>query len=137
MAKTDSVTRYYVDVDEGAHQRRSVKAMMADRKCSICRQADTTESIMAETTKSIIKQITAQCSKTQDFLLPDTPLIEGIFRIILAGGNKPLSADEISKELLDRWSISAYPRDLSPVVVKKVLDHNESYSIIAKAPVRH
>ena len=137
MAKTDGMTRYYVDVKEDTGQRRSAKAMIADRKCSICRQADTTESIMAETANIIIKQITTQCSKTQDFLLPDTPLIEGIFRIILAGGNKPISADEISKELLDRWSMSAYPRDLSPVVVKKVLDRNESYSIIAKAPVRH
>ena len=134
MAETEYVPRYYVDVDEAANEHRSVKAMIADRRCTVCRQGDTAESVMAAKTNDLVKRIANQCLDAEDFLLPDTPLMEGIFRVILAGGNKPTTAEEVSEELSKRWAMSAYPRDLSPAVIKRVLDHSESYSIAVTPP---
>ena len=134
MAETEYVPRYYVDVDEDANEQRSVKAMIADRRCTVCRQGDTTESVMAAKTKDLVKRIADQCLDAEDFLLPDTPLMEGIFRVILAGGNKPKTAEQVSEDLSKRWAMSAYPRDLSPAVIKRVLDYSGTYSIAVTPP---
>ena len=65
-----------------------------------------------------------------DFLLPDTPLKEAIFRVILAHGNEPMTAEDISEILTERWAMTAYPRDVTPQVIQRLLENSETYCII-------
>ncbi|MGD8245385.1 MAG: hypothetical protein PVI63_09360 [Anaerolineae bacterium] len=37
------------------------------------------------------------CSRQPDYVHDDLPLIDAVFRVLLAGGNKPLSARELSR----------------------------------------
>ena len=134
MEETAEVTRYFVDLEGADAHRRSMSMIIAGRKCHACRQADTAESVADSDPQEHIARIAEQCASTADYLLQDTPLKEATFRELLVGGNQPMSAAEVSEALSARWTISAYPRDLSPGVIGRLLDHSETYSIVAIPP---
>lgn len=119
---------YYIDLD-GAEHGRSMVAVVAARKCYEHRSvADSTgDSKPSEH----VKEIAGHCADTADYLLPDTPLKEAVFRMLLAGGNKKTTAEEVSQGLEARWAMSSYPRNISPDVVAKLLANSDSYGIVA------
>ena len=80
-----------------------------------------------------LKRIVAHCTDTPDYLLPDTPLKEAIFRVLLSRGNKPVNAEEISRELSEKWANTPYPRDVSTGVIQRLLEHSDTYCI-ARVP---
>ena len=125
-AKTAAPIRYYVSID--AEEGSSVSLLISDRRNYLTQQHDTIEEAATADPELLIDQIAGQ-SEEADYLLPDTPLKEAVFRVILARRNEPMSADEISAELRRRWTMSAYPRNLSPSVVERLLQNMESYSI--------
>lgn len=131
MEETDKARRYSIDLERARGQRRSVSAMIAGRRCFACRQADTEESVPTSDPQDHITQIAKQCADTSDYLLPDTPLKEALFRVLLAGGNEPMTAEQVSEALLSRWAMSAYPRDLSATVIGILLDNSSNYCIAA------
>jgi hypothetical protein len=121
--------RYYIDLEGVAGQRRSMVAVVAARKCYEHRSvADSTGDSKPS---DHVKEIAGHCADTADYLLPDTPLKEAIFRMLLAGGNKETTAAEISQALEARWTMSSYPRNISPGVIGRLLADSASYSIVA------
>ena len=118
---------YYIDLD-GAEHGRSMVAIVAARKCyehrSVADRAGDSKS------EEHVKEIAGHCADTADYLLPDTPLKEAIFRVLLAGGNKETTAEEVSQGLEARWAMSSYPRNISPDVVGKLLANSDSYGIV-------
>ena len=130
MEDSEKARRYYIGLDSADGGHRSLAATIGWRKCYACRQADTEESVLSSEPGEQIAQIARQCSDTPDYLLRDTPIKEAIFRVVLAGGNEPMTAEQVSGDLMSRWAISAYPRDLSPAVIGRLLDHSQSYSIV-------
>ena len=40
-----------------------------------------------------------------------------------------MTTEEISLILTEKWAMSPFPRDLSPKVMERLLDHSESYCI--------
>ncbi len=129
MAENGEQPLYFVNlVDEGA-RRRSIPLLIASRQCYQDRQGEDEADIAGSDPKKYVKQIVKHCSKTPDYLLPDTPLKEAIFRAILAGGNEPRSAEDISEDLTERWSMTAQTRDISSQVIQRLLDNSPNYSI--------
>ena len=121
--------RYYIDLDGAAERGQSMVAIIAARKCYEHRSvADSTGD-----SKPVqhVKQIAGHCADTADYLLPDTPLKEAIFRMLLAGGNKETTAAEVSKGLEARWPMSSYPRNISPDVIGRLLANSSNYGIVA------
>ena len=131
MEENRNAPRYFIDLEADADRRGSAAALIAQRRCYACRQADTEESALTTDPQEYVARITEQCADTPDFLLPDNPLKESVFKVILAGGNEPKTAEEISEFLSARWELTAYPRDLSPAVIGKLLEHSQSYRIAA------
>ena len=127
--KDGDPTQYYVDLEGAKERGRSIAVTIAGRRCYVCQQGDTHKSVVESDPQDHIDRIVEQCSETSDYLLPDTPLREALFRVILANGNRMITAEEISEDLSERWAMSTYPRDLSPKVIGRILDHSESYSI--------
>ena len=74
-----------------------------------------------------IDLIVAHCSEEQDYLLPDTPMKEAIFRAILGNGNEPMRADEISDLLAEKWAMTPFPRDTSAPVIQRLIDSDAYY----------
>ena len=121
--------RYLVDLEEAGNKNRSLSTLIASRGCYTCRQADDEQPPASSEPQQYVDRIVDHCSETPDYLPPDTPLKEAIFRVLLAGGNEPADAQEIGLVLSDKWSLTPYPRDLSARVVQRLLDNSESYFI--------
>lgn len=124
--------RYYVDM--GGEGGSSVSLLISDRRDFLSQQHDTLEEAASADPALLIDQIAGQSAGTPDYLLPDTPLKEAVFRVLLANSNEPMSAAQVSEELKKRWTMSAYPRDLSPSVMERLLQSMASYSVAGIFP---
>ena len=127
MAYYGNNRRYYVDIDGEQASGGSAAALVATRRCRSCIEADG-EDLTGDPAEAIA-MIAEHCSTTEDYLLDDTPIREAVFRLILADGNEPKSAEEISEALVSLWS-SNPSRDISPWVVGRLLEHGQSYRVV-------
>ena len=44
--------------------------------------------------------------------------------------NEPMTAGQISEILNERWAMSAYPRNLSPHIIDRLLENSANYCIV-------
>lgn len=121
--------RYFIDLEGPCARRRSLPVMIASRRGYKYQGAEPVETLLTADPRELIRQIVEDSAQDPDYLLPDTPLKEAIFRVLLANGNQPMTAEEISQKLSQRWAMTANPRDISPRVIQRLLDHSESYCI--------
>ena len=80
MAYNDTNRRYCVDIDGEQASGGSAAALVATRRCSSCVEADG-EDLTGDPAEAIA-MIAEHCSTTADYLLPDTPLREAVFRVL-------------------------------------------------------
>ena len=123
------VRRYFIDLEEAASRGRSLPLLIGSRRCYACQQADEGEPSMSSDVQPYLDCVADHCAQTPDFLLPDTPLKEAIFRVILARRNEPVTAEEVNQMLSERWALTAYPRDISPRIIGRLLTRIETYCV--------
>ena len=122
--------------------KRSLSVLIRGRLCWQCAQRYEDESdegidVNELGPQNFIDDIIYHCAKQQDFLLPDTPMKEAIFRVLLQNGkngNEPMDAEQISAVLTEKWEMTPFPRDTSPTVIQRLLD-NSAYYCVAPTPV--
>ena len=117
---------YFVDPDGAEAARRSLPVLIAGRLCYMCRQGYEDDQIVGEDPQDFVDLIVGHCSTSQDFLLPDTPMKEAIFRVLLGNSNEPMDAEQISAELSSKWPMT---RATSPTVIQRLLDNSAYYCI--------
>ena len=125
--------KYFIDPDTAQASRRSLAVLISTRQCYMCGQGFPEDEVIAYDPQDFIDQISAHCSQQPDYLLPDTPMKEAIFRVLLAGGNEPKSSEAISMALSEKWAMTPFPRDTSQRVIRRLLD-NIAYYCIAPVP---
>ena len=64
------------------------------------------------------------------YYLADPSLSEVPFRVVLANGNDPMNVKQINGTLIERWATSAYPRNLSPHIINRLLEGSANYCIV-------
>ena len=121
--------RYFIDYEQASERPLSLALVIASRRCYVCRQADEEEPSASSDLTPYLERIIEHCTLTSDYLPADTPLKEAMFRVLLANGNEPMTAEEISLVLSGKWEMTPYPRDLSSRVIERLLDHSENYCI--------
>ena len=121
---------YIVDIEQADLHGRALGMLIAGRRCYESRQADPEVPTSSRAILKVVKRIADHCRETSDYLLPDTPLKEAVFRVILAGGNKPITPEQVGQVLAERWAMTPYPRDISARVIQKLMDSSESYCIV-------
>ncbi len=131
MEDNGSSTRYHIDLAGADERGRALKYMIAARGGYIFQQSMAESVIDEMDPQDLIQQIVDQVANTSDYLLPDTPLKEAVFRVIIANSNEPMTAEEVSKMLKEKWSLSPYPREVSSEVIEKILPTCQSYCIVA------
>jgi hypothetical protein len=106
-------TKFSIDMDWWTENRRDIRVYMREVLCDECRaeyanyQGQDTIDWVDEQTGEVVQvdglwqTIRTCCSQKPDYISPNTPVIDAIFRAFLANGNKPLSVKELY-ELLDR-----------------------------------
>ena len=123
--------RYQVSTSLANEQNRSLPALLTSRLDYVT-QGGVDQNPSADSDIAPILDLLANVSSTKDdYLLPDTPLKEAIFRVILANKNKPMSANEISEQLSNRWSESTNSRNISANVIERLLTNSQTYCISA------
>ncbi len=50
----------------------------------------------------LIKRVRECCSRNPDFINGQMPVLESIFRFFIANGNKPITIEELGKQLSER-----------------------------------
>ena len=121
--------RYFVDAGQAATAQRALAILVGSRRCHACQNTDEDAPKADSKSGPYFERIAEHCEQTSDYLAPDTPIGEAIFRVILAGRNKPTTAKEISDILTEKWAATAYPRDTSAAVIQRLLDRGGFYSI--------
>jgi hypothetical protein len=124
---------YFIDPELAAAGGRSLALLVAARRCYECQQADADDGLESSDHEPFMERIAEHCSQTPDYLLPDTPLKEAIFRVLLTPGSEPKTPQDVSTVLSEKWALTAYPRDASETVIRRLLDNSESYCI-ARVP---
>lgn len=123
-------SRFIISAEYAASVGASLPNMIADRIGYLDRQTLEEPPTPNSDIQPLIDLIVDRSSRQHDYLLPDTPLKEALFRLMLAEGNRPMSAAELSETLSTRWAMSAYPRNLSPHVINRLLEHGANYCIV-------
>ncbi len=127
--------KYFIDAAEAEKRRRSLPVMIASRQCYMCQQAVDEEELASAEAEDLIEQIKGHCVGTQDYLPPDTPLKEAIFRVLLSHHDEPMGADQISAAISEQWTNATNQRNTSASVIERLLQHSDSYCI-APSPLR-
>jgi len=107
-------TKFHIDLDWWqAREGRDLRVYMREALCDECRSdlgdGDQDENVdWVDDETGEVKQVDAVwhsirtcCSLKKDYITPNTPVVDAVFRTFLANGNKPLSMEELY-ELLDR-----------------------------------
>lgn len=104
-------TKFHIDFSWWDKQNKDIRVLMMDLLCVGCHETaglvsnakmvDMVDPETAEVTRvdAIWEAIRACCSLKPGYITPDTPLLDSIFRLFLANGNKPLSVQELYERL--------------------------------------
>ena len=123
--------RFHIDKEWVAAKGRSLQILLLHRRCASCwggflQEPDGGLGIDAA---KHMKQIAKHCSITPDFVHPEMPLMEAIFRLLLAKGNQPMTTEEIYEELKERWVDLVNPRTPSTEGLYRLLSSDTFYGI--------
>lgn len=111
--------KYSIDTTWFDENHLSFQDMVQDRMCESCVAKLGTETEERVTTvdpktrrvkfafskvpfgQHPIKVIHECCSKTRDFITPEMPTLEAIFRVYLANGNQPMPLEHVREQLAE------------------------------------
>ena len=129
-AREQPPARYAISEDAAAKTGRCLPLLAYSRQCWICQQEMEAAESIALPLSGFMDNIADCCAEKTDYLLPDTPMKEAVFRVLLARRNEPVTADEISEDLSRRWSMTQFPRPTSPRVMRRLLSAVRAYYCI-------
>ena len=122
--------RYAISEAAAEELGRSLPLLAYSRQSWMIKQQMEPEEAIAADWRDFMEQIADGCSQEADYLPPDTPIKEAIFRFLLARRNKPATAEEISEALSLKWVATPFPRDTSPSVMRRMLGSVRDYYCI-------
>lgn len=148
MADANAITvQYYVDRAWYDQHNRSFEKVVQSRMCPSCQnklgkmveEPYTTvdpkgKRVVTERRKvpyganplSIIRDC---CSRSRDYVEPGMPVMEIVFRLLLARANQPITVEELQRELVERAGRSERVRFLTPDALVRMLDRDQYYGI--------
>ena len=120
--------RFAIDLEWYSRTGRSLEELLRFRRCASCQEAIRGKETSI-TAQEHIQEIVQTCSKQQGYLEDRMPIMEVLFRILLAGGNEPMTAEEIHRELSAHLESRLYSRVLPLRWVERLLAGGNLYSI--------
>jgi hypothetical protein len=103
----DKASKWYIDLKWYDKNKRSFMDLAKRGICGKCAEKLNKKKKPA-TKEDVLAAIKDCCSQTPEFITPKMPILESVFRIILANGNKPMGIDEISRELNEKRGSDTY-----------------------------
>ena len=122
---------FRIDPERLAAQGRSLQLLLLHRRCASCWGTLVQEPAEGRdiTVAEHLKQISSHCSSAPDFLRPEFPVMEAVFRILLTNGTQPMTVQSIYEALRERWSNLTNPRTPSTDKLYRMLQGDAFYGI--------
>ncbi len=118
-------TRWFIDVEWYNLHHRSFFILVRERLCPKCRQQLKLDKKEVSEAK-LLTTIKKCCAKEPGFITAELPILESIFRLLLANGNQPLGLEELGKQLSER---SGYPYRTSVEILSRLLESDQYYGL--------
>jgi hypothetical protein len=142
-------TRYYIDTGWYDQRNRSFRAMAQGRFCTACQAkvgestqervptVDKKSSRVVYETRDVrygeqpMQVIRTCCSKQRNYITPETPVLEAVFRVFLANGNQPATIERVREQLGDWISLRDRPHGYSAELIERLLLSDHRYGLCA------
>ena len=139
--------KYYIDLKWYDEHGRSFRTVTQARLCDSCKDKIGTEtqervpSIDRKTGRVVFELksvpyadnpmsvIRSCCSKRRDYITPETPVLEAIFRILLATSNQPMDVERLREELGNFVAMSERPHAYSPELMERLIRSDRNYGL--------
>ena len=118
--------RYYIDMSWYDQHDRSFRAVAQGRFCQSCQGKIGT---VAEELVPMVDQKTQCCSKQRNYITPETPLLEAVFRVFLANGNQPATVERIREQLGDWISLRDRPHNYAGELIERLIATDHRYGL--------
>jgi len=89
---------WFIDLNWLKLNTRSFLPLAQAGLCPKCRQR-LGEGEGEPSVDDLLSSLRDCCSKTPEFITPNLPILESVFRLFLANGNQPLDLEELGKQL--------------------------------------
>lgn len=118
---------YFLDLAWYEEQGRSFTTLVGSRLCPSCRAK---YAQMEGHRPSDVLSLVRDCSAhSPDFISPDRPIMELVFRLFLISGTQSLGLAEIQRRLQEKLGSLGLPRDLSLRMLKRLVGHDRYYGL--------
>ena len=125
--------RYCIDLQWLDRVNRSFQVLVSTRFCP--KHQSEISSLFSKSSSSrgetrVFRAFKDCCSRERkDFFHPNMPVFEALFNLLLAKGNEPTTAEELSDRLVELGLDSNGLRDVSPEVVRRLIEHDDWYGL--------
>ncbi len=123
--------RYFVDIKALEDNSRSFSSLLSDCACDehikVFKQDSSAAPKKGATKQSPMAIVESCCSTKHGYMSPTTPTLEAIFKVLVAHQNVPMSAEDVSSELITYGVGSSGQRDISPRVLTRLMDNDDFY----------
>jgi hypothetical protein len=123
---TESEQLWAIDLKWFQANNRSFTVMVKGCLCARCRKKLKIDQGEVKAT-DILMALKECCSKEVDFITPNLPLKESVFRVLLANGNQPLILEELRQQLNERRGFDAYRTSVS--ILSRLLKNDQHYGL--------
>jgi hypothetical protein len=139
--------QFFIDQQWYEQQGRSFRAMAQGRFCLACqaRLGEKTEervpTVDKKTNKVVYEVreigygeqpmavIRSHCSKERNYITPETPVIEAVYRVYLANGNQPVPLERVREQLGDWISLRERPHNYSVELLERLIRNDRRYGL--------
>ena len=98
-----TVTRWFVDLKWYSQRERAITALLQSCLCDACRKK-LSKGSSPPSDSELIDRLRECCQNSTGFITGQRPLLESIFRFLIASGNEPLTVAELARQLSERRS---------------------------------
>lgn len=116
-ASTPSVNEPYFQISPQWFEERgiSLSVFLLPRLCRECRQEMQTRPDKGLETpwQEYMKRIAEHCSQEPGFITGETPVLEGVFRLLLGARNEPVPLSSLKRTLEEWWQAHGAGRTIT------------------------
>lgn len=116
--------RWFIAPDWFQQHNRSFSTLVNGHLCPKC-ASKLNKAGQEITANNLLSAIRDCCSLTPDFITDRLPILESVFRLLLANGNQPLEVKELIRQLSEKRSSDLYRT--SSEVLLRLLKNDQYY----------
>jgi|GEM_PF-2291758 len=117
-------------------QNISLSAFLLPRLCPECRREveGRPDKGLTAPWEEHMERIADHCSREAGFITAETPLLEGVFRLLLGARNEPVPLSALKSALEEWWQTEGSFRVVSEETLLRVLQRSGAYGIRQVSP---